>query len=75
MHVRKVWVEKPRNRRSPPRIRKFWVRKESMNQMRKKGKEMMGKSSTFIWIVKKSEFPNLVKPPLVNPNPTPNAHC
>ena len=72
-HVRKVWVEKPRNRRSPPRIRKIWVRKDSMNQMRKKGKEMMGKSSTFIWIVKKSEFPNLIKPPLVNLHPTPNA--
>ena len=75
MHVRKVWVEKPRNRKSPPSIKKIWVRKDLMNQTRKKGKEMMGKSSTFVWIVKKSEFPNLVKPPLVNPNPTQNAQC
>ena len=47
-HVRKVWVEKSRNRRSPPRIRKIWVRKDLVNQMRNKGKETMGKSSTFV---------------------------
>jgi len=72
-HVRKVWVEKSRSRRSPPRIRKIWVRKDLLDQARNMGMEKIVKSPNFVWVAKKREFPNLVKPPLVNPSPTPNA--
>ena len=69
-HVRKVWVEKSRSRKSPPRIRKIWVRKDRLDQAKNISKDKMVKSSTLVWVVKSGEFPNLVKPPLVDNIPS-----
>ena len=65
-----MWVEKSRSRRSPPRIRKIWVRKDRLDQVKNISKDRMVKSSTLVWVVKSGEFPNLVKPPLVDNIPS-----
>ena len=65
----------PRNRRNPPRVKQIWVRKDQVHLFRNMGMEKIVKSPNFVWVAKKREFPNLVKPPLVNTSPTPNAQC
>ena len=54
----------PRNMWSPPRVKQIWVRKDQVHLFRNMGKEKIVKSPNFVWVAKKREFPNLVKPPL-----------
>ena len=58
-------MRESRKRKSPPRVKRIWVRKDLVNHVRPKGKEK-GKSTQLVWVVKKNQFPNLVKPPLVD---------
>ena len=62
-------MRKSRNRKSPPRVKQIWVRKDLVDQVRPKRKEK-GKSTQLVWVVKKNIFPNLVKPPLVDDTPS-----
>ncbi|KAK0576347.1 hypothetical protein LWI29_015818 [Acer saccharum] len=62
-------LRKSRNRKKPPRVKQIWVRKDLVNQVRPKRKEK-GKSTQLVWVVKKDQFPNLVKPPLVDDTPS-----
>ncbi|KAI9174893.1 hypothetical protein LWI28_024212 [Acer negundo] len=58
-------MRESRNKKNTPRVRKIWVRKDLVNQVRPKGKQK-GKSTQFVWVAKKNQFPNLVKSPLVD---------
>ena len=62
-------MRKSRNRKSPSRVKQSWVRKDLVNQVRPKVKEK-GKSTQLVWVAKKNQFPNLVKPPLVDVTPS-----
>ena len=62
-------LRKSRNRKTPPRVKQIWVRKDLVDRVRPKGKEK-GKSTQLVWVVKKNQFPNLVKPPLVDDTPS-----
>ena len=62
-------LRKSRNRKSPPRVKQIWVRKDLVDQVRPKVKEK-GKSTQLVWVVKKNIFPNLIKPPLVDDTPS-----
>ncbi|KAK0585607.1 hypothetical protein LWI29_031236 [Acer saccharum] len=64
-------LRKCRNRKKPPRVKQIWVRKDLVNQVRPERKEK-GKSTQLVWVVKKDQFPNLVKPPLVDDTPSTN---
>ena len=62
-------LRKSRNKKNPPRVKQIWVRKDLFNQVKPKVKEK-GKSTQLVWVAKKNQFPNLIKPPLVDVTPS-----
>ena len=55
-----------RKKNNLPRVKKIWARKDQIHFVINMGKQKIKEQPKFIWVPKKEEFPNLVKPPLAS---------
>ena len=64
--LNKKKIRGARKKNNLPRVKKIWVRNDQIHFVINMGKQKIKEQPKFIWVPKKEEFPNLVKPPLAS---------